>query len=166
MHTDPVPCSFICPPSTTTPRPCRYIILPPSECRSLELYPRVHPSARHSSVDWANLTQVVHDEHDEHELIDLQSCNAMDRYQLALCSLSLCMRTYINACMSCHIYAGENVPQPVRSQGHRGGACYGRGALSTRWMMPSTAVYPLTYCSTAVCPLAYCSTVLQKLVCV
>jgi len=41
---------------------------------------------------------VVHDEHDEYELIDLQSCNAMDRYQLALCSLTLCIRMYINIC--------------------------------------------------------------------
>lgn len=31
------------------------MLLPPKECPNLELYPRGHPSARHSAVDWSNL---------------------------------------------------------------------------------------------------------------
>jgi hypothetical protein len=36
----------------------RYILQPPSECKHLHLYPRGHPSARHSDVDWSNIEQV------------------------------------------------------------------------------------------------------------
>lgn len=36
----------------------RYVLLPPSECVRLHLYPPKHPSARHSALDWANATQV------------------------------------------------------------------------------------------------------------
>jgi hypothetical protein len=36
----------------------RYILLPPEECGKLELYPRGHPSARHSSVPWHDIDQV------------------------------------------------------------------------------------------------------------
>lgn len=32
----------------------RYVLLPPSECRSLSLLPRGHPSARHSYIDWSD----------------------------------------------------------------------------------------------------------------
>ena len=31
----------------------RIILLPPSECKNLALYPKGHPSARHSSFDWS-----------------------------------------------------------------------------------------------------------------
>lgn len=33
----------------------RYILLPPSECRVLDLYPRGHPEGRHSKADWSQL---------------------------------------------------------------------------------------------------------------
>mmetsp|Transcript_26518 Transcript_26518/g.26769 ORF Transcript_26518/g.26769 Transcript_26518/m.26769 type:complete len:387 (+) Transcript_26518:242-1402(+) len=36
----------------------RYILAPPSECLSLSLLPKGHPSARHSSFDWSNMTEV------------------------------------------------------------------------------------------------------------
>jgi len=36
----------------------RYILAHPKQCKQLELHPRQHPSARHSSVDWTNLTDV------------------------------------------------------------------------------------------------------------
>ncbi len=36
----------------------RYVLLPPSECERLELFPRGHPSSRHSQVSWSNLTEV------------------------------------------------------------------------------------------------------------
>lgn len=36
----------------------RYLLLPPEECSKLELYPRGHPSARHSAVQWSDLEQV------------------------------------------------------------------------------------------------------------
>lgn len=36
----------------------RYVLLPPSECNDLKLFPRGHPSARHSSLSWSNLTEV------------------------------------------------------------------------------------------------------------
>lgn len=32
----------------------RYVLLPPRECGKLDLYSRPHPSARHSSFDWAD----------------------------------------------------------------------------------------------------------------
>lgn len=49
-------------------------------------------------------------------------------------ALSIPLYTYIYSCMHVyHLYAGEDVPQSVRSQGHRGSAGYGRDALSTRW---------------------------------
>lgn len=32
----------------------RYILNPPSECRNLALYPRGHPSGRHSRLDWSS----------------------------------------------------------------------------------------------------------------
>ena len=34
------------------------MLLPPRECQNLELYPRGHPSARHSAVDWTNLKAI------------------------------------------------------------------------------------------------------------
>jgi hypothetical protein len=37
----------------------RYVLLPPRECPKLELYPRGHPSARHSKVPWSNLREVT-----------------------------------------------------------------------------------------------------------
>jgi len=36
----------------------RYILLPPNQCDKLHLYPKSHPSARHSSIDWGNTSQV------------------------------------------------------------------------------------------------------------
>eukprot|EP01035_Chromulina_nebulosa_P024693 gene24693-32165_t len=36
----------------------RYVLLPPSECSRLDLYPRGHPSARHAMVDWADISQL------------------------------------------------------------------------------------------------------------
>eukprot|EP00042_Codosiga_hollandica_P042167 m.383977 g.383977 ORF g.383977 m.383977 type:complete len:758 (+) comp56262_c1_seq1:166-2439(+) len=33
----------------------RYVILPPSECPNLYLYPRAHPEGRHSEVDWSRI---------------------------------------------------------------------------------------------------------------
>lgn len=36
----------------------RYILLPPNECKNLKLYPRGHPSARHSSISWADAGQL------------------------------------------------------------------------------------------------------------
>ncbi len=36
----------------------RYILLPPAECGKLELFPKGHPSARHSSISWMNMTEV------------------------------------------------------------------------------------------------------------
>ena len=33
-------------------------MLPPSECERLQLYPKSHPSARHSSFDWTNITSI------------------------------------------------------------------------------------------------------------
>jgi len=32
----------------------RYILSHPNQCEKLALYPRGHPSARHSAVDWSN----------------------------------------------------------------------------------------------------------------
>ena len=32
----------------------RYILAHPNQCHNMELYPRGHPSGRHSSVDWSN----------------------------------------------------------------------------------------------------------------
>jgi ribosomal protein L16 Arg81 hydroxylase len=32
----------------------RYILTHPAECQNLALYPKGHPSARHSAVNWAN----------------------------------------------------------------------------------------------------------------
>jgi len=32
----------------------RYIVLPPTTCPDLELFPRGHPAARHASFDWAD----------------------------------------------------------------------------------------------------------------
>ncbi|KAL3764885.1 hypothetical protein ACHAWO_006733 [Cyclotella atomus] len=32
----------------------RYIIAHPSQCKNMALYPRGHPSLRHSSIDWSN----------------------------------------------------------------------------------------------------------------
>jgi hypothetical protein len=37
----------------------RYLLLPPEECSKLELFPRGHPSARHSQVLWSNLSAVL-----------------------------------------------------------------------------------------------------------
>jgi len=36
----------------------RYVLLPPSECSRLDLYPRGHPSARHASLNWADAEKV------------------------------------------------------------------------------------------------------------
>lgn len=36
----------------------RYIILPPRECNKLQLYPRGHPSARHSQIRWSDIEEV------------------------------------------------------------------------------------------------------------
>jgi len=36
----------------------RYVLLPPSECSRLHLLPRQHPSARHSALDWSNISSV------------------------------------------------------------------------------------------------------------
>lgn len=36
----------------------RYILIPPNQCNKLHLYPKSHPSARHSSIDWGNASQV------------------------------------------------------------------------------------------------------------
>ena len=36
----------------------RYVIQPPRECSKLELYPRNHPSGRHSRIDWSDIQQV------------------------------------------------------------------------------------------------------------
>ena len=35
----------------------RYILAPPSQCSQLSLWPRGHPSARHSSIDWRDPTK-------------------------------------------------------------------------------------------------------------
>ena len=35
----------------------RYIIAPPAQCKNMALYPRSHPSTRHSSIDWSNPTE-------------------------------------------------------------------------------------------------------------
>jgi hypothetical protein len=40
----------------------RYILLPPSECDKLSLYPRGHPSARHTKVDWSDIQALNNDE--------------------------------------------------------------------------------------------------------
>jgi hypothetical protein len=32
----------------------RYVLAAPSQCRNMALYPRNHPSLRHSSFDWSN----------------------------------------------------------------------------------------------------------------
>lgn len=32
----------------------RYILADPNQCENMELYPREHPSARHSSVNWSD----------------------------------------------------------------------------------------------------------------
>ena len=32
----------------------RYIIAHPSQCKDMALYPKSHPSQRHSSIDWSN----------------------------------------------------------------------------------------------------------------
>jgi len=37
----------------------RYVLLPPRACKSLYLLPRGHPSARHSYLDWSNITEVL-----------------------------------------------------------------------------------------------------------
>lgn len=37
----------------------RYILLPPSECKKLDLLPRKHPSGRHSSFDWSDPNNLV-----------------------------------------------------------------------------------------------------------
>jgi hypothetical protein len=37
----------------------RYVLLPPKECEKLRLYPRGHPSQRHSQILWSNLTEVM-----------------------------------------------------------------------------------------------------------
>ena len=47
-------------PHTTGPRALsagakRYVLLPPGECELLYLYPRGHPEARHSKMDWSQL---------------------------------------------------------------------------------------------------------------
>lgn len=34
------------------------MLLPPSECPHLELFPHSHPSARHSSIDWSDIQLV------------------------------------------------------------------------------------------------------------
>lgn len=39
----------------------RYILSHPRECRHLELYPKDHPSGRHSMLDWSDLPQDVAD---------------------------------------------------------------------------------------------------------
>lgn len=36
----------------------RYILAHPNQCQNLELYPMNHPSGRHSSIDWSNMTQL------------------------------------------------------------------------------------------------------------
>ena len=36
----------------------RYILLPPKACPDLFLLPKGHPSARHSYLDWSNLTEI------------------------------------------------------------------------------------------------------------
>ena len=36
----------------------RYILLPPKACKDLALLPRGHPSARHSMLDWSNMTEI------------------------------------------------------------------------------------------------------------
>jgi Cupin-like domain len=41
----------------------RYILAHPNQCENLLLYPKGHPSARHSSIDWSNVTQDVFDQH-------------------------------------------------------------------------------------------------------
>lgn len=47
----------------------RYILLPPNECKNLNLLSRDHPSARHSDVDWSDI-----DEMNKHpELMDAQA---------------------------------------------------------------------------------------------
>lgn len=39
----------------------RYVLLPPEACSSLSLFPQGHPSARHSSIDWSNMTEIMKD---------------------------------------------------------------------------------------------------------
>ena len=36
----------------------RYILSPPSECKAMHLLPRGDPSARHSVIDWTNISDV------------------------------------------------------------------------------------------------------------
>jgi hypothetical protein len=36
----------------------RYVIQPPTACENLHLYPRGHPSARHSELTWSDLSQL------------------------------------------------------------------------------------------------------------
>jgi len=36
----------------------RYVLLPPSECNKLSLFPHGHPSGRHSDVDWSDAAAV------------------------------------------------------------------------------------------------------------
>ena len=36
----------------------RYLLSPPSQCNQMHLFPKGHPSARHSTVLWSNITEV------------------------------------------------------------------------------------------------------------
>jgi len=33
----------------------RFILMPPGECNNIDLYPKSHPSARHSQLNWTDI---------------------------------------------------------------------------------------------------------------
>jgi hypothetical protein len=48
----------------------RYIIAHPSQCKNMALYPRGHPSLRHSSIDWSNPTEWDNDPNFRHAQVN------------------------------------------------------------------------------------------------